>query len=168
MDQIYKGRVERICQIIRLSNDMNQRTKHLMGLPVVGAGLSIQKQIGTGGVSLGWGLRAVRDLPKGTLIQYEGDIITKKEALTRHETQHFKSWNGLVVAGIRDPEQAFGLGGASFANHCVDRSRRNTTWYSAWNGIFIKTTRVIKANQFIWTNYGSNFLRSNLCEFEPK
>lgn len=151
--------------IIKNDNTPNT-TIHITGLPVVGDGLSVEQQWIEKGSCLGYGLRVVgRVLPKGTLIQYAGTIISKYDAEKLDQKSHFASWCGMVINGLTDPRKAFGLGGASFANHSEDKLKRNAIFTSKENGLFLKTTREIYPGQFIWTNYGNSFIKSSKCPF---
>ena len=73
------------------------------------------------------------------------------DAMTLEEASHVKSYGGQGggISGIKTPTPY--CGGGSFANHAGDP---NTKFVFEADGLYLKSTKAIKANQWITVNYG--------------
>jgi hypothetical protein len=134
----------------------------------VGFGLHLRPStIWNGGI----GLFTSVDIPSGVLItRYDGEVIDHKEALARRgrgNDTHIRAKDFYVkIDGIKDPKQARGCGGGSFANDCTLLGvTPNSTFYCSdsagdqrkWDGIFLESTRDILSGEELFACYGNTY-----------
>lgn len=86
--------------------------KHIAALSTINDGVHVSESRIEGA---GNGLFASKWYKRGDYItQYDGEIVTKKEALLRPCLTHMAGREGVIVDGLKDP--ILGRGGGSFAN----------------------------------------------------
>ena len=100
----------------------------------------------------GRGLFASEAFGRGAYITlYDGETITRKEALKRRLT-HMAGREGVVVDGLKEPIR--GRGGGSFANGTALTRDANAS-IVAWLGLLVlRARRDIAAGEEILVSYG--------------
>ena len=119
----------------------------------------------------GNGLFADRDFAKNELItEYEGVEEAEADAKRKQPrdiTHHITRKDSRSIHGLKDPTQAVGRGGASFANDPREASRCNARYFwrpdpatsGTTNKVFLKATKDIRKGDEIFVSYGKGYWR---------
>ena len=119
----------------------------------------------------GNGLFADIDFAKNGLItEYEGEEEADADAKRKHYrdiTHHITRHDGRLIHGLKDPTQAIGRGGASFANDPKEAGRYNAKYFwrpdpatsGTTNKVFLKATKDIRKGDEIFVSYGTSYWR---------
>lgn len=134
------------------------------GISYVGNGVEIKPSLIPGA---GNGLFArVSFNEKDYITEYDGYYMDKDaaKALSPRHTTHFRALDTFgVIDGFKDPKEAIGYGGASFANDTRSLDRTNSTFKQVWDGelnthrVFLRATRRIEPGDEIYVSYGRDY-----------
>ena len=122
----------------------------LDSLSSIGDGLYVSKSTIQ---NSGNGLFSSKTFRKGSYITlYDGENITRKEALSRTVLTHMASREGVIIDGLKFP--VFGRGGGSFCNATIRQKDANAE-IVGWLGlILIRAKKCILSNDEILVYYG--------------
>lgn len=128
----------------------------------VGNGLRVKKSFIP---DAGFGLFATRDFLKNEYItHYEGDLISRQEALARRsrgEDSHIKCLHlmGDCIDGIKGNSAVKGCGGASLVNDARSQKGNNTRFETRNGTIWLRATRDIAKGEELLASYGRTYWR---------
>ena len=101
----------------------------------------------------GNGLFATRSFRSSEYItEYEGEILTRKEAWERPILSHMVSREGVIVDGLKTP--IAGRGGGSFSNSAMRSVDANASIVAVLGQLFLRARRHIAENEEILVYYG--------------
>lgn len=134
------------------------------GVAYVGEGVEIRP---SGIPGAGNGLFATVAFGKNDYItEYDGYFVDRDAvaSLPADEVTHFRSLGVFgVIAGFKDPKDAYQHGGASFANDSREAKNNNSKFIQVWDKkncvprVFLMATQEIAVGQEIYVSYANDY-----------
>lgn len=136
------------------------------GIAYVGNGVEIKPSL-IEGAGNGLFARVAFDI-NDYITEYDGECIDRSEAMSlpADQTTHFRSIDSdRVISGFKDPNEAIGRGGASFANDTRSQDGNNSMFEQVWDNklathrVFLRATSRIEPGDEICVSYGRDYWR---------